>query len=143
MASNDGKIKENYIAAPDPANMFEWYFVVFGLKDSPYEGGFYMGRLLFPQDYPWKPPAIFMVSETGRFKPGTRICLSISDYHPDTWSPLWNVGSIIVGLISFMITEDRTVGSIETPIAKRKQIAQRSIETLSKNVKFEELFSDW
>merc|ERR1719263_170385 len=102
-----------------------------------------MGRLLFPQDYPWKPPAIFMISETGRFKPGMRICLSISDYHPNTWSPLWNVGSIIVGLISFMITEDRTVGSVETPIAKRKQIAQRSIENVSKNVKFEEIFSDW
>ena len=79
-----------------------------------------MGKLVFPNDYPWKPPAIMMVTETGRFKINYRICLSISDYHPKSWSPLWNVGSIIIGLISFMITEDKTVGSIETTMEQRK-----------------------
>ena len=47
MSRNDGKIKENFFAAPDPSNIFEWYFLVFGL-DGPYEGGYYMGKLLFP-----------------------------------------------------------------------------------------------
>ena len=61
-------ITDNFVAGPDPDNMFEWYFVVFGLKDCPYEGGYYMGQLIFPPEYPWKPPAIKMVTENGRFK---------------------------------------------------------------------------
>jgi len=73
-----------------------------------------MGKLIFPNDFPWKPPAILMISETGRFRVNDRICLSISDYHPESWNPAWNISSIIIGLISFMTTNDRTVGAIET-----------------------------
>jgi ubiquitin-conjugating enzyme E2 J2 len=39
-------------------NIFEWHFLVFGLKDCPYEDGFYHGKLTFPRDYPFKPPGI-------------------------------------------------------------------------------------
>lgn len=42
----------NFIATPNPLNLFEWHFVIFGLKDCPYEGGFYHGKLTFPQEYP-------------------------------------------------------------------------------------------
>ena len=38
----------NFIATPSPSNVFEWHFVIFGLKDCPYEGGYYHGKLLFP-----------------------------------------------------------------------------------------------
>lgn len=61
-----------------------------------------------------------MVSETGRFKVNERICLSISDYHPETWNPVWPVRSIIIGLISFFVTDMTTVGSIRD-ISKEKQ----------------------
>ena len=59
--------KDNFIAAPDPSDIFVWYFVIFGLPDSPYKGGYYLGTIKFPQDYPWKPPSILMVTESGRF----------------------------------------------------------------------------
>lgn len=32
-----------------------------------------------------------------------RLCLSISDYHPDTWNPAWTVSTILTGLLSFMV----------------------------------------
>ena len=69
IASNpEGLINEdNFIAAPDPDNIYEWYFVVFGLPDLPYKGGYYMGMIRFPPEYPWRPPSILMVTETGRF----------------------------------------------------------------------------
>ena len=70
-----------------------------------------MGKLKFPLDYPWKPPAIMMVSESGRFQTNQRICLSISDYHPESWNPVWPIRSIIIGLISFMVSDQRTAGS--------------------------------
>lgn len=44
-----------------------------------------------------------MITPTGRFKTNTRLCLSISDFHPDTWNPAWSVSTILTGLLSFMV----------------------------------------
>jgi ubiquitin-conjugating enzyme E2 J2 len=100
--------------------------VIFGLKDCQYEGGFYLGKLVFPNDYPWKPPGIMMVTENGRFRQNAKICLSISDYHPESWNPVWPVKSIIIGLISFMTTDLDTVGSIKMVPDEVKAIAKKS-----------------
>ena len=102
----------NFIATPSPTNIFEFHFVIFGLKDCPYEGGFYHGKLIFPVDYPNKPPGIIMFTPTGRFEINKRICMSFSDFHPELWNPMWGVSTIIIGLISFMNTEDVTAGSL-------------------------------
>jgi ubiquitin-conjugating enzyme E2 J2 len=74
-----------------------------GAKGSPYEGGFYHGKLKFPPEYPLKPPSILMLTPSGRFKPNTRLCLSMSDFHPETWNPMCVplfVGPIVVGVIT-------------------------------------------
>lgn len=48
---------------PDrPQNMLEWHFVIKGPKETPYAGGRYHGKLVFPADYPYKPPAIMMLT---------------------------------------------------------------------------------
>ena len=46
-----------------------------------------------------------MCTESGKFTVNNRICLSISDYHPETWNPMWTVATIIVGLISIFIDD--------------------------------------
>ena len=53
-----------------------------GSKDTPYEGGHYWGKLIFPKEYPLKPPSVMMLTPNGRFKTGRRLCLSMSDFHP-------------------------------------------------------------
>ena len=45
---------------------------------SPYAGGVYKGKLVFPSEFPFKPPAIYMSTPNGRFKTDMRLCLSIS-----------------------------------------------------------------
>lgn len=65
-------------AEPLPNNMLEWHYVVKGPEDSPYFGGYYHGTLLFPREFPFKPPSIYMFTPNGRFKTNTRLCLSIS-----------------------------------------------------------------
>ncbi|KRX57318.1 Adaptin ear-binding coat-associated protein 1, partial [Trichinella sp. T9] len=77
-------------AMPLPSNILEWHYLLRGPEDSPYAGGFYHGKLIFPTDYPFKPPSIYIITPNGRFKPNTRLCLSISDFHPDTWNPTWS-----------------------------------------------------
>ena len=85
------------VAEPLPSNILEWRYVVRWPDHSLYKGGLYHGKLVFPSEFPFKPPSIFMTTPNGRFKTDTRLCLSISDYHPDTWNPAWSVSTILTG----------------------------------------------
>ena len=71
------------IAAPLESNILEWRFVIQGIEE--YSGGIYQGKFVFPREYPSKPPAIMFITPNGRFEINKRICLSISDFHPETW----------------------------------------------------------
>ncbi|KAF0760100.1 Uncharacterized protein FWK35_00013425 [Aphis craccivora] len=130
------------IAEPNPSNILEWYYVVRGPDDSPYAGGYYLGRLVFPEDFPFKPPSIYMITPNGRFETNTRLCLSISDYHPDTWNPSWTVSTILTGLLSFMLENSKTFGSINMTDYDRQQLAALSLESNVRNEHFCELFPE-
>ena len=129
--------------------MLEWHFVIKGPQGTPYSGGCYHGKLIFPSDYPYKPPAIMMLTpryssrgappytyttqlscaqpsnihdlvpepqcvrypHSGRFATNTRLCLSMSDFHPETWVPAWSVASILNGVLSFMLESTPTVSA--------------------------------
>ncbi|UMM19758.1 hypothetical protein L5515_015224 [Caenorhabditis briggsae] len=113
-------------AAPLESNILEWRYIIIGAPKTPYEGGIYHGKLLFPKDFPFKPPAILMLTPSGRFQVNTRLCLSISDYHPDTWNPAWTVSTIITGLMSFMNDNQPTLGSLNSSESERRLLAKKS-----------------
>ena len=50
--------------------MLLWSFLIEGPPETPYAGGWYWGRIKFPNEYPFKPPALLMVTPSGRFQPG-------------------------------------------------------------------------
>jgi len=129
-------------AEPLPSNILEWHYVIKGPEKSLYEGGYYHGKLVFPKDFPFKPPKIMIMTPNGRFKTHTRLCLSISDFHPDTWNPAWSVSTILTGLLSFMLEKAPTLGSIETTDYQKKQFALNSLEYNLKDKTFTELFPD-
>ncbi|KAK3203546.1 hypothetical protein GRF29_112g1611869 [Pseudopithomyces chartarum] len=114
------------IAHPSEQNILEWHYILTGPPDTPYEGGQYWGTLMFPPDYPFAPPAIRMHTPSGRFQPSTRLCLSISDFHPKSFNPAWEVSTILTGLLSFMTSEEMTTGSVRASEAERKLFAQRT-----------------
>jgi len=105
---------------PRESNILEWHYLITAPPDTLYTGGEYHGMLIFPKEYPFKPPGIQMITPNGiasccqviqgRFAVNTRICLSISDYHPLTWNPAWSVSTILTGLLSFMIETTHTAG---------------------------------
>jgi len=37
-------------------------------------GGYYHGKLVFPREFPFKPPSIYMITPSGRFNVNTRCC---------------------------------------------------------------------
>jgi len=141
---------QNILAEPDPANILNWHYILIGPKDTPYENGIYHGILKFPTDFPFKPPSIIMYTPNGRFKPNERICLSMSDYHPESWNPSWNVSSILVALVSFMVTEDKALGTVSESLETRKRLAKDSYNWCTKynsrssaGRKFKELFEEF
>ena len=129
-------------AVPLPSNILEWHYIVTGPENSPYEGGIYHGKLMFPREFPFKPPSIYMITPNGRFKCNTRLCLSISDFHPDTWNPAWSVSTILTGLLSFMLEKSATLGSIETSDYTKRQLAAQSGQFNLKDKIFSELFPE-
>ena len=77
--SATARLKQDYIrlikdpvpyvaASPLPSNILEWHYVVTGPEATPYEGGVYHGKLVFPRQFPFKPPSIYMITPNGRFK---------------------------------------------------------------------------
>ena len=127
-------------ATPLESNILEWHYVLRGPPDSPYEGGYYHGKIKFPAEYPFKPPSILMSTPSGRFKPDTRLCLTMSDFHPESWNPLWSVSSILSGLQSFMLESAPTVGSVESSDATKRALAAKSLAHNLANPTFSKLF---
>ncbi|KAI8098419.1 ubiquitin-conjugating enzyme/RWD-like protein [Gilbertella persicaria] len=130
------------IARPLESNILDWHYVITGPPDSPYEGGEYYGRITFPAEYPFKPPAIRMTTPSGRFQPDTRLCLSMSDFHPSSWNPSWSIATILNGLLSFMVGDEATTGSIKTGVHEKKMYAARSHLWNIRNPKFREVFPE-
>ncbi|CAO3633128.1 unnamed protein product [Cunninghamella echinulata] len=130
------------LARPVENNILEWHYVIRGPPDTPYHGGEYYGKLTFPTEYPYKPPAIRMSTPSGRFQPDTRLCLTMSDFHPSLWNPSWSVATILNGLLSFMTTDENTTGSIKTTDAEKKIYALRSHRANLKMAKFRDVFPD-
>ncbi|KAF2086592.1 UBC-like protein [Saccharata proteae CBS 121410] len=114
------------VAHPSENNILEWHYVLTGPPQTPYQGGQYWGTLIFPPDYPFAPPAIRMHTPSGRFQPSTRLCLSISDFHPKSFNPAWEVSTILIGLMSFMTSEEMTTGSVRASDAERRLFASRT-----------------
>ncbi|XP_057834624.1 ubiquitin-conjugating enzyme E2 32 isoform X2 [Cryptomeria japonica] len=102
-------------------------FAIRGPRDTEFEGGIYHGRIQLPADYPLKPPSFMLLTPNGRFETQTKICLSISNYHPEHWQPSWSVRSALVALIAFMPTKpEGAVGSLDYSKEERSALAIKS-----------------
>lgn len=87
-----------------------------------------------PAEYPFKPPAFVMLTPSGRFATDTKICLSISSFHPESWQPSWSVRSALIALIAFMQSSgDGAIGSIEVSSEIRRQMAAEARVTPPKH----------
>lgn len=130
-------------ARPREDNVLEWHFILRGPPGTSYEGGEYWGQLLFPSDYPFKPPGIKVQTPSGRFAPDQKICTSMSDYHPGSWNPAWSVAGILVGLLSFMCTDEMTAGSVMATNRERQLLAAKSHSFNVAQRRFVQLFPDY
>ncbi|KNH06876.1 Ubiquitin-conjugating enzyme E2 [Perkinsela sp. CCAP 1560/4] len=122
-----GEEANDFVVYPLEKNIFQWHFTLRGPMDSPYEEGFYHGKLLFPANYPFEPPDIFFLTESGRFQLNMKICISITSYHPENWSPSFTVLIILRALRMYMQSPGHgSVGSLDYPVDTIRQLALES-----------------
>jgi|TARA_B110000977_G_scaffold5843_1_gene8228 ubiquitin-conjugating enzyme E2 J2 len=129
-------------ARPDTKNILVWHYVLVGDEASEFKGGQYHGKVTFPSQYPFRPPSIVMVTPSGRFQSNTRLCLSMSDYHPETWNPSWSVTSILAGLQSFFYETTQTTGSVNSCKSERAKLALTSKAFNARNPTFRKVFPE-
>ncbi|KAI6220395.1 Ubiquitin-conjugating enzyme E2 J1-like protein [Aphelenchoides fujianensis] len=98
-----------------------------GSPDTDYAGGIYHGRIVLPHDYPMKPPHLLLLTENGRFETHTKICLSISGHHPETWLPSWSIRTAILALIAFFPQDAEGVGSLKCSSEARRRLAESGL----------------
>jgi ubiquitin-conjugating enzyme E2 D/E len=92
---------ENCSAGPSNNDLFNWDATIIGPTETPYEGGIFYLKMLFPADYPFKPPKITF--NTKIYHPNINsngdICL---DVLKDQWSPALNVSKILLSICSLL-----------------------------------------
>lgn len=93
----------------DETNMFQGYAMIVGPSNTPYFGGFYFFKFVFPYDYPFSPPKVTYMTNDGltRFNPNLykcgKVCVSIlNTWSGDKWSSCQTLNSILLTLCSLL-----------------------------------------
>jgi ubiquitin-protein ligase len=125
-------------------DLLVWYFIVYDLQDTPYEGGVYYGNIYLPREYPLKPPDFVFRTPNGRFETGKKICTTFTGYHQDTYTSTWNIMSMMEGMISFMTdtVDIAGIGSLTTSDEEKKTLAAASAKWNKSQETFNTIFYD-
>ncbi|EZG73712.1 putative ubiquitin-conjugating enzyme E2, partial [Gregarina niphandrodes] len=81
-----------------------------------------------------------MLTPSGRFVTNVSICFTMSDFHPETWNPAWNMVTVLLGIRSFMEAEPGTTGGFPSTSAAKQKFAKESTAYNSKDAVFKKLF---
>lgn len=144
---NDPANFKHYATAyQDKQNPLVWYVLIIGDPEvDMYAGGEYIFKIHHAEDYPKSPPDYYSLTPSGRFDVNRKICMTNSSYHKDTWSPTWNILTLIDGVNSIWYQDDTSGISHITSGKKdyvppemknnRKNLAKQSIEYNKKHLK--------
>merc|ERR1740139_1169214 len=118
---------ENFYIQPLDNDLYEWHFTIKGCKDTVYDGGLYHGYFQIPKDYPLAPPNIYFMNKSGRYEINKKICMNITSYHKEEWTPAWTLRTMMEAVCAYFTVEDRGIGSIKLTPAARKKLAKESV----------------
>lgn len=82
---------------------------------------------MFPNDYPFSPPTLMFLNASGRFQTATKICLSVTGFHPEHWQPAWGARTMLIAIRNHFCVEDRgALGYLEMTELERRRLAAES-----------------
>lgn len=113
----------------DQTNFFTFYCLLKGDEQTDYKNGYYIIKILLPEDYPANPGDMIVLTPNGRFIPNDKICLTITGYHPEHWAAAaWNLKTIVTAFQSIFITDsDVGLAHIRDSPSNRRKYAKESI----------------
>ncbi|CAL9028877.1 unnamed protein product [Prunus brigantina] len=104
------------------SNPRDWQFAIRGPNGTEFAGGIYHGQIKIPEEYPYKPPILTLLTENGRFKTQTKI-----DYGDNFWDQRKRVRDALLRLIELLPTyPDGALGSVGKNKKKRRALAIKS-----------------
>ena len=118
-----------YKLAFDERTPQTFYAIISGL-DGVFTDGEYIMKIKIPDNYPFGAPVICLETPNGKFIPGSKICLNITHFHSETWSPLVTLEKLIISIISLLGDTAMTtgVGFMNTSDGDKKELAMYSKE---------------
>ena len=114
----------NCSAGPKGDDLFRWEGVILGPSDSPYAGGVFKLEILFPVDYPFKPPKLQFITKIyhPNINPTGLICLDILKQQ---WSPALTISKVLLSVTSLLTDpnpDDPFVPEIADLLKKNKAL---------------------
>ncbi|XP_076452951.1 ubiquitin-conjugating enzyme E2 G1-like isoform X3 [Babylonia areolata] len=98
----------------DDDDVYKWEVLIYGPPETLFEGGYFKAHLIFPKEYPNRPPKMKFVSEMWHpnIDPDGNVCISILHEPGDDkygyekaserWLPIHTVETILVSVISML-----------------------------------------
>ena len=90
-------------------NFYKNYALIIGPKNTPYFGGFFLFEIVFPKNYPKKPPSVkfLTINNQVRFNPNLyengKVCLSIlGTWSGPKWRPVMNLKLVLLSIQSLL-----------------------------------------
>nr|AEE62191.1 unknown [Dendroctonus ponderosae] len=84
----------------NPCEMDKWVAIITGPPDSPYQGGIFELEILFPPDYPFKPPKITFKTKIFHCNIYEKhLCLDILK---NQWSPALTIDKVLLSIIALL-----------------------------------------
>lgn len=67
------------------------------------------------------------LNASGRFQTATKICLSVTGFHPEHWQPAWGARTMLIAIRNHFCVEDRgALGYLEMTEVERRRLAIES-----------------
>lgn len=114
----------NCSAGPIDDDIYHWEATVLGPHSSVYEGGIFRLDIIFPSEYPFKPPKVKFM--TSIYHPNINssggICLDILK---DQWSPALTISKVLLSICSLLTDanpNDPLVPEIATLLIKNRSV---------------------
>lgn len=94
----------------DESNLFKWEVLMIGPRRTIYSRALFRFTIVFPPEYPIKPPVVTIASYDRKphpnFFPGGHVCLStINTEKEQGWTPALTVESLLASLYSMLSAE--------------------------------------
>lgn len=106
-----------------------------GDPSSPDARGEYIIQLKVPSDYPAAPPQFIAVTPNGVFAAGTRICVSIGEFHQSEWRPALGLGGFAREIYGAFVCFTPKVGGIGVRVVGLEERRKLALESRAWNEK--------